>query len=83
MLGVLSNAVGDLLAVIHEQALALQPERGRAIQKRKQIRRTALNVRDLGVRGLIAFVKETIANPWIDAETLQKIATGTCQIRLE
>lgn len=40
-------------------------------------------VRDLGVRGLIALVKETIANPWIDAETLRKIATGTCQIRLE
>ena len=40
-------------------------------------------VRDLGVRGLIALVKDTIANPWIDAETLQKIATGTCQIRLE
>jgi hypothetical protein len=40
-------------------------------------------VRDLGVRGLIAFVRNTIAGPWIDAENLRRIATGPCQLRLE
>ena len=40
-------------------------------------------VRDLGVRGLIAFVRNTIASPWIDAEDLRKIAAGPCQLRLE
>ncbi len=40
-------------------------------------------VRDLGVRGLIAFVRNTIAGPWIAAEDLRQIAAGTCQLRLE
>ena len=40
-------------------------------------------VRDLGVRGLITFVRNTIASPWIDAETLRQIAAGPCQLRLE
>lgn len=40
-------------------------------------------VRDLGVRGLIAWVRNTIASPWLDAEDLQQIATAPCQIRLE
>lgn len=40
-------------------------------------------VRDLGVRGLIAFVRNTIASPWIEAEDLRQIATGPCQLRLE
>ena len=40
-------------------------------------------VRDLGVRGLIAFVRNTIASPWIDAEDLRQIAIGPCQLRLE
>ena len=40
-------------------------------------------VRDLGVRGLIALVRNTIASPWIDAEDLRQIAAGTCQLRLE
>jgi hypothetical protein len=40
-------------------------------------------VRELGVRGLIAFVRSTIASPWLDAEDLQQIATGSYQIRLE
>ena len=40
-------------------------------------------VRDLGVRGLIALVRNTIAGPWLDAEDLQQIATAPCQIRLE
>ena len=40
-------------------------------------------VRDLGVRGLIAFVRNTIASPWINAEDLRQIADGPCQIRLE
>ena len=40
-------------------------------------------VRDLGVRGLIAFVRNTIASPWIAAEDLRQIAAGTCQLRLE
>lgn len=40
-------------------------------------------VRDLGVRGLIVFVRNTIAGPWIDAEDLRLIAAGPCQLRLE
>jgi hypothetical protein len=40
-------------------------------------------VRDLGVRGLIDFVRQTIANPWLKLEQLQQIATAPCQIRLE
>ncbi len=40
-------------------------------------------VRDLGVRGLIAFVRNTIASPWIDPEDLRQIAAGPCQLRLE
>jgi hypothetical protein len=40
-------------------------------------------VRELGVRGLIAFVRSTIAGPWLDDEDLQQIATASCQIRLE
>jgi hypothetical protein len=40
-------------------------------------------VRDLGVRGLIAFVRHTLAGPWLTAEDLQRIATAPCQIRLE
>jgi hypothetical protein len=40
-------------------------------------------VRDLGVRGLIAWVRSTIAGPWLKAEDLQQIATAHCQIRLE
>ncbi len=40
-------------------------------------------VRDLGVRGLIALLRTTIAGPWIDPEDLQRIATAPCQIRLE
>lgn len=40
-------------------------------------------VRELGVRGLIAFVRSTIAGPWIDVEDLRRIAAGPCQLRLE
>jgi hypothetical protein len=40
-------------------------------------------VRDLGVRGLIDFVRQTIAGPWLKVEELQQIATAPCQIRLE
>ena len=40
-------------------------------------------IRDFGVRGLIAFIKTTIASPWIDADELRKIATSPCQLRLE
>jgi len=40
-------------------------------------------LRDLGTRGLIAFVRSTIAGPWIDAEDLHRIAAGPCQLRLE
>jgi hypothetical protein len=39
-------------------------------------------VRDLGVRGLIAFVRSTIAAPWLRAEDIQRIATAPCQLRL-
>lgn len=40
-------------------------------------------VRDLGVRGLIAFVRSTIAGPWLDPADLCRIADGPCQLRLE
>ncbi len=40
-------------------------------------------ISELGIRGLIDFVRETIAAPWIDAETLRQIATSPCQIRME
>ena len=40
-------------------------------------------VRDLGVRGLIAFVRNTIASPWIEAKDLRQIAGASCQLRLE
>ena len=40
-------------------------------------------VRDLGVRGLIAFVRNTIASPWIRAEDLRQIAAAHAQLRLE
>jgi hypothetical protein len=40
-------------------------------------------VRDLGVRGLIEFVRSTIAGPWLKAEDFQRIVTATGQIRLE
>ena len=40
-------------------------------------------IRHLGVRGLIAFVRNTLASPWLDAQDLQRIATAPCQIRLE
>lgn len=40
-------------------------------------------VRDLGVQGLIHFVRSTIAAPWLNAEDLRQIATGPFQIRLE
>lgn len=40
-------------------------------------------VRDLGVRGLIAFVRNTISSPWLNAEELQRIAAAPCQLRLE
>ena len=43
----------------------------------------ATYVRDLGVRGLIAFVRNTIGSPWLDAEELQRIAAASCQVRLE
>ncbi len=38
---------------------------------------------ELGVRGLIALVRNTIASPWLNAEELERIATAPCQIRLE
>ena len=40
-------------------------------------------VRDLGVRGLIDFLRQTIANPWLTLEQLQQIAKAPCQLRLE
>jgi hypothetical protein len=43
----------------------------------------AQRARDLGVRGLIAFVRSTIAAPWLRAEDIQRIATATFQLRLE
>ena len=40
-------------------------------------------VRQLGVRGLIDFVRRTLAGPWLSVEQLQQIATVPCLIRLE
>lgn len=40
-------------------------------------------VRDLGARGLIEFVRSTIAGLWLKAEDFQQIASAACQIRLE
>ncbi len=40
-------------------------------------------VRDLGVRGLIEFVRSTIAGLWLETEDFQQIASAACQIRLE
>jgi hypothetical protein len=40
-------------------------------------------VRDLGVRGLIEFVRSTIAGLWLKAEDFQQIASVAFQIRLE
>ena len=40
-------------------------------------------VRQLGVRGLIDFVRQTIAGPWLNSEQIQQIATAPYQIRLE
>ena len=40
-------------------------------------------VRDLDVRGLIAFVRNTIASPWIDAKDLRQIAAAPCQLILK
>jgi hypothetical protein len=40
-------------------------------------------VRQLGVRGLIALVRNTLAGPWLNAQDLEQIATAHCQIRLE
>lgn len=41
------------------------------------------HIRELGVRGLIALVRSTIAAPWADADKLRQIAVGPCQLRLE
>jgi hypothetical protein len=43
----------------------------------------AKHVRELGVRGLLDFVRQTLAGPWLKLEELQRIATAPCQIRLE
>jgi len=40
-------------------------------------------VRDLGARGLIEFVRSTIAGLWLKAEDFQQIASAAFQIRLE
>jgi hypothetical protein len=40
-------------------------------------------VRDLGVRGLIEFVRSTIAGPWLKAEHFHQLASASYQIRLE
>jgi DDE_Tnp_1-associated len=40
-------------------------------------------VRDLGARGLIEFVRSTIAGLWFKAEDFLQLASAACQIRLE
>lgn len=39
--------------------------------------------RDLGVRGLIAFFRNTIGGPWLKPAELDQIAAAPCQIRLQ
>ncbi len=39
-------------------------------------------IRDLGVRGFIRFVRETISGPWLDAERLQERLSAPFQLRL-
>jgi hypothetical protein len=39
-------------------------------------------VRDLGVRGFIRFVRETISGPWLTPETIQDCLAGAFQLRL-
>ncbi len=41
------------------------------------------HVLELGTSGLIEFVRNTIAAPWIAADKLRQIAAGHCQLRLE
>ena len=38
---------------------------------------------EFGARGLIDFVRNTIAAPWLSAGELHEIAAAPCQIRLE
>ena len=40
-------------------------------------------VRELGVRGLIDFVRQTLAGPWLSVEQPQQMAMAPCQIRRE
>jgi hypothetical protein len=35
-----------------------------------------------GVRGLIRFIRETCAGPWLDAKRIRQIIESPCQIRL-
>ena len=43
----------------------------------------AKHIRHQGVRGVIAFVRDTLAGWWFSALELARIATEPCQIRLE
>jgi hypothetical protein len=43
----------------------------------------AKHIRHHGVRGVIAFVRDTLAGWWFSAQELARIATEPCQIRLE
>lgn len=36
-----------------------------------------------GLRGLIQFLRETCAGPWLDAERMQWVLRSPCQLRLE
>ncbi len=40
-------------------------------------------VRDLGVRGLIEFVRSTIEGPWLKEEDFQRMVSPACQIQME
>ncbi len=39
-------------------------------------------VKDTGMRGLIRFVRESIAGPWLDAEWLREKLAAPFQLRL-
>ena len=45
--------------------------------------RLARMVRVLGLRGLIQFIRETCAAPWLDTERIQRLLHSSDQLRLE
>jgi hypothetical protein len=44
--------------------------------------RFAKIIKDKGIRGLIRFIRDTIANPWLDTEWLMERLAAPFQLRL-